>query len=41
MGYIFLEAYELFSGDKIRGELIATIVDRFPMEDVIFELPVW
>ena len=41
MGYIFLEAYELFSGDKIRGELIAEIVDRFPMEDVIFELPVW
>ncbi len=37
---VFLEAYELFSGDKIRGELIATIVDRFPMEDVIFELPV-
>jgi len=37
---VFLEAYELFSGDKIRGELIAAIVDRFPMEDVIFELPV-
>ncbi|MBT3915175.1 MAG: hypothetical protein HN731_05665 [Rhodospirillaceae bacterium] len=37
---VFLEAYELFSGDEIRSELIAAIVERFPMEDVIFELPV-
>jgi len=36
----FIEAYELFSGDKIRGELISEIAKRFPVEKIIYELPV-
>jgi len=37
---VFLEAYEFFSGERIRGELIQSIARRFGLEKVIFELPV-
>ena len=37
---VFVEAYELFAGDKIRAELITAIAKRFPLEKVIYELPV-
>ena len=37
---VFIEAYELFSNDQIRGELISEIARRFPAEKVIYELPV-
>lgn len=37
---VFLEAYEFFSGERIRGDLIQSIARRFGLEKVIFELPV-
>ena len=37
---VFIEAHELFSNDQIRGELIAEIAKRFPVEKIIYELPV-
>ena len=37
---VFIEAYELFSGEKIREDLIKKIFDRFPPEKIIYELPV-
>lgn len=37
---VFLEAYELFAGEKIRDEIIKKIADRFPADKIIYELPV-
>lgn len=37
---VFVEAHELFAGDKIRSDLIASIAKQFPLEKVIYELPV-
>lgn len=37
---VFLEAYEFFSGERIRADLIQSIAQRFGLERVIFELPV-
>ncbi|MYF87197.1 MAG: hypothetical protein F4178_12795 [Rhodospirillaceae bacterium] len=37
---VFLEAYEFFSGERIRADLIQSIARRFGLERVIFELPV-
>lgn len=37
---VFLEAYEFFSGARIRADLIQSIAQRFGLENVIFELPV-
>ncbi|VTU41269.1 Phosphosulfolactate synthase [Variovorax sp. PBS-H4] len=38
--WVFLEASELFSGNTVRGELIAELARRFPVEKLIYELPV-
>jgi phosphosulfolactate synthase len=38
--WVFLEASELFSGNEVRGELIATLAQKFPSEKLIYELPV-
>ena len=37
---VFLEAYELFADETIRGDLIQAIAGRFGLEKVLFELPV-
>jgi phosphosulfolactate synthase len=37
---VFIEAFELFSGEEIRGDLIKAIAGKFPVEKIIFELPV-
>jgi len=38
--FVFIEAHELFAGEKIRSELINAITKNFPLEKVIYELPV-
>ena len=37
---VFIEAYELFAGDKIRADLIQNIANKFPSEKIIYGLPV-
>lgn len=37
---VLLEAYELFSNGNVRKDAIAAIARRFPMECLLFELPV-
>ena len=37
---VFIEAYELFSGEQIRDDLIKKIFNEFPPEKIIYELPV-
>ena len=37
---VYLEAFELFAGEKIRADLVADIEKNFPNEKVIYELPV-
>ncbi|SDY34755.1 phosphosulfolactate synthase [Variovorax sp. YR266] len=38
--WVFLEASELFSGNKVREALIAELTKHFPVEKLIYELPV-
>lgn len=38
--WVFLEASELFAGDRIRAELIHALASRFPSGQLIYELPV-
>jgi len=37
---VFLEAYEFFADDTIRGDLVQEIARRFGLQRVLFELPV-
>jgi len=37
---VFIEAYELFAGERIRADLIAEIARRFADATIIYELPV-
>ncbi|MBV6303336.1 phosphosulfolactate synthase [Candidimonas humi] len=38
--WVFLEASELFAGNEVRGALIAELGRRFPVDKLIYELPV-
>lgn len=37
---VYIEAFELFAGEKIRADLVEEIVKNFPDQKVIYELPV-
>ena len=37
---VFIEAYELFAGEEIRGDLIKVISEKFPTEKILYGLPV-
>lgn len=38
---VFIEAADLFQGATMRTDLVAALTDRFPLENLILELPGW